>query len=67
MRTARSPPLELARLQRRPLPGLAIGGFYRLHLDPGQWLVGTGKALSWPIEQPSAGIGAVFPSMRTDI
>jgi 5-methylcytosine-specific restriction enzyme subunit McrC len=51
----------------RTLYEKAIGGFYRLHLDPINWLVSTGKPLSWPIEHPSAGIGAVFPSMRTDI
>lgn len=45
----------------------AIGGFYRLSLDTSQWQVITGKALSWPIEEATAGIGAVFPSMRTDI
>ena len=45
----------------------AIGGFYRLHLDEAQWLVNTGKPLSWPIEDATAGIAQVFPSMRTDI
>jgi 5-methylcytosine-specific restriction enzyme subunit McrC len=29
--------------------------------------VSTGKVLQWPIEHPTAGIGTVFPSMRTDI
>jgi 5-methylcytosine-specific restriction enzyme subunit McrC len=45
----------------------AIGGFYRLHLDPGRWEVRTGKVLNWPIEDATAAIGQVFPSMRTDI
>jgi len=45
----------------------AIGGFYRLHLDETQWLVNTGKPLSWPIEEATPGIAQVFPSMRTDI
>jgi 5-methylcytosine-specific restriction enzyme subunit McrC len=45
----------------------AIGGFYRLKLDPSQWLVSTGKTLSWPIEEATAGVSQVFPSMRTDI
>ena len=45
----------------------AIGGFYRLHLDEAQWLVNTGKPLSWPIEEATPGIAQVFPSMRTDI
>ena len=45
----------------------AIGGFYRLHLDDAHWVVNTGKPLSWPIEEATAGIAQVFPSMRTDI
>jgi 5-methylcytosine-specific restriction enzyme subunit McrC len=45
----------------------AVGGFYRLHLDEAHWLVHTGKSLSWPIEEATAGISQVFPSMRTDI
>lgn len=45
----------------------AIGGFYRLHLDPGRWEVSAGKVLHWPIEAATTGIGQVFPSMRTDI
>ena len=45
----------------------AIGGFYRHHLDEDQWLVNTGKQLSWPIDKASTGIAEVFPSMRTDI
>jgi len=45
----------------------AIGGFYRLHLDEAHWLVHTGKSLNWPIEEATAGISQVFPSMRTDI
>jgi 5-methylcytosine-specific restriction enzyme subunit McrC len=45
----------------------AIGGFYRLHLDETQWLVNTGKPLSWALEEATPGIDQVFPSMRTDI
>ncbi len=45
----------------------AIGGFYRLHLDETQWLVSTGKPLSWPLQEATSGIAQVFPSMRTDI
>jgi 5-methylcytosine-specific restriction enzyme subunit McrC len=65
-------PLALLDPQRcvhwlRRLYEKAIGGFYRLHLDPGQWLVNTGKTLNWPIEEASSGIAQVFPSMRTDI
>ena len=45
----------------------AIGGFYRLSLDPSQWLVSTSKTMKWPLEDATAGISQVFPSMRTDI
>jgi 5-methylcytosine-specific restriction enzyme subunit McrC len=45
----------------------AIGGFYRLHLDPTQWRVRTGKRLNWWMEDATNGIAAVFPSMVTDI
>ena len=45
----------------------AIGGFYRLQLDEAQWLVSTGKTLSWPIAEATSGLAQVFPSMRTDI
>ena len=45
----------------------AIGGFYRLTLDPNQWLVSTGKSMNWQKVEATAGIDQVFPSMRTDI
>jgi len=45
----------------------AIGGFYRLHLHPSEWVVSTGRPLSWPIQEATSGIAQVFPSMRTDI
>jgi 5-methylcytosine-specific restriction enzyme subunit McrC len=45
----------------------AIGGFYRLHLNQAQWIVSTGKTLSWPLQEATSGIAQVFPSMRTDI
>ena len=45
----------------------AIGGFYRLHLDEAEWLVSTGRPLSWPLSEATSGIAQVFPSMRTDI
>ncbi|MFZ9753827.1 MAG: 5-methylcytosine-specific restriction endonuclease system specificity protein McrC [Cyanobium sp.] len=45
----------------------AIGGFYRLHLDPSEWMVSTGRSLSWPLQEATSGIARVFPSMRTDI
>jgi 5-methylcytosine-specific restriction enzyme subunit McrC len=45
----------------------AIGGFYRFHLHQSEWVVSTGKPLSWPLQDPTSGIAQVFPSMRTDI
>jgi 5-methylcytosine-specific restriction enzyme subunit McrC len=45
----------------------AIGGFYRLHLNQSEWVVSTGRPLSWPLQEASSGIAQVFPSMRTDI
>jgi 5-methylcytosine-specific restriction enzyme subunit McrC len=45
----------------------AIGGFYRLHLNDAEWVVSTGRPLSWPLAEATSGIAQVFPSMRTDI
>jgi 5-methylcytosine-specific restriction enzyme subunit McrC len=45
----------------------AIGGFYRLHLKEAEWVVSTGRPLSWPLQESTSGIAQVFPSMRTDI
>jgi 5-methylcytosine-specific restriction enzyme subunit McrC len=45
----------------------AIGGFYRLHLHQSEWVVSTGRPLSWPLQAATSGIARVFPSMRTDI
>jgi 5-methylcytosine-specific restriction enzyme subunit McrC len=45
----------------------AIGGFYSLHLNNGDWSVSTGKTLNWPLREPTSGISQVFPSMRADI
>ncbi|MFO0037862.1 MAG: 5-methylcytosine-specific restriction endonuclease system specificity protein McrC [Synechococcaceae cyanobacterium] len=45
----------------------AIGGFYRLHLNQAEWVVSTGRPLSWPLAEATSGIAQVFPSMRTDI
>lgn len=45
----------------------AIGGFYRLHLNQSEWMVSTGRPLSWPLREATSGIAQVFPSMRTDI
>ncbi len=51
----------------RTLYEKAIGGFYRFHLHEAEWVVSTGKPLSWPLRDPTQGIAQVFPSMRTDI
>ncbi len=45
----------------------AIGGFFRLHLNQAEWVVSTGRPLSWPLAGATTGIAQVFPSMRTDI
>jgi 5-methylcytosine-specific restriction enzyme subunit McrC len=45
----------------------AIGGFYRLHLNQSEWVVSTGRPLSWPLQEATSGIARVFPTMRTDI
>ena len=45
----------------------AVGGFYRLHLSDAEWVVSTGRPLSWPLQEATSGIAQVFPSMRTDI
>jgi 5-methylcytosine-specific restriction enzyme subunit McrC len=68
-RVVRKPELDPQRCVHwlRRLYEKAIGGFYRLHLDEAQWLVNTGKPLSWPLEEATPGIAQVFPSMRTDI
>jgi len=45
----------------------AVGGFYRLHLKKSEWVVSTGRPLSWTLQEATSGIAQVFPSMRTDI
>ncbi len=40
---------------------------YRLHLNASEWVVSTGRPLSWPLQEATSGIAQVFPSMRTDI
>ena len=45
----------------------AVGGFYRIHLKEAEWVVSTGRPLSWPLQEATSGIAQVFPSMRTDI
>ncbi|HXT81233.1 MAG TPA: 5-methylcytosine-specific restriction endonuclease system specificity protein McrC [Acetobacteraceae bacterium] len=45
----------------------AIGGFYSVVLSPFGWNVSAGQKLAWPIENCTAGIDLILPSMRTDI
>ena len=45
----------------------AVGGFYDVVLSPRGWCVETGKPIGWLIEQKTAGIDRILPSMRTDI
>ncbi len=45
----------------------AVGGFYDVALDPKGWTVSTGSGLKWPVEDNSARISNILPSMQTDI
>jgi 5-methylcytosine-specific restriction enzyme subunit McrC len=45
----------------------AVGGFYQVVLNPQEWQVHCGTVLGWQIEQKSAGIDQILPTMRTDI
>jgi 5-methylcytosine-specific restriction enzyme subunit McrC len=45
----------------------AVGGFYDVVLSPLGWRVQCGGALGWQIEQKTAGIDKILPTMRTDI
>lgn len=46
----------------------AVGGFYEIELRPDEgWKVSRGLRLQWPTEDASPGIGAILPSMMTDI
>ena len=45
----------------------AVGGFYDVVLDPQGWSVSTGSGLKWPVEDKSARISNILPSMQTDI
>lgn len=45
----------------------AIGGFYDVVLSPKGWRVEAGKPLSWMIEQKTAGVDRILPSMKTDM
>ena len=45
----------------------AVLGFYRHHLSSQGWLVQGGRNLNWITTASSTGLGAILPSMKTDI
>lgn len=45
----------------------AVGGFYDVVLSPKGWCVRCGSTLDWKIEQKTAGIDRILPTMRTDV
>ena len=45
----------------------AVGGFYDVVLSPKGWRVQCGSTLGWQIEQKTAGIDKILPTMRTDV
>ena len=45
----------------------AVGGFYEVVLSPQGWRVQCGGTLRWRIEQKTAGIDNILPTMRTDV
>jgi len=51
----------------RKLYEKAIAGFYEVVLTSEGWRVHAGKTLAWPVENRSARIDPILPTMRTDI
>jgi 5-methylcytosine-specific restriction enzyme subunit McrC len=45
----------------------AVGGFYDVVLNPQGWRVRCGGTLNWPVDQKTAGIDKILPTMRTDV
>ena len=45
----------------------AVGGFYDVVLSPREWRVLCGGTMGWQIEQKTAGIEKILPTMRTDV
>lgn len=45
----------------------AVGGFYDVVLSPQGWRVLCGGTMGWQIEQRTAGIDKILPTMRTDV
>jgi 5-methylcytosine-specific restriction enzyme subunit McrC len=63
---------SLTRVERdhilaRKLFEKAVGNFFATELGASDWRVHQGKWLYWPLEEPSSGISAVMPNMKTDI
>jgi 5-methylcytosine-specific restriction enzyme subunit McrC len=44
-----------------------VGGFYAVTLGAEGWDVGRGRALGWQTENPTSGMMAILPHMRSDI
>ncbi len=45
----------------------AVAGFYNVVVSPCGWHVSPGKQFKWKEADPTPGLGAVLPSMKTDI
>ena len=45
----------------------AVGGFYDVVLSDQGWRVHCGGTLGWQIEQRTAGVDRILPTMRTDV
>jgi len=45
----------------------AVAGFYAVVLSPAGWRVQCGTPFEWQIEEQTAGIDKILPTMRTDV
>lgn len=45
----------------------AVGGFYSIALRSQGWAVRCGKTIDWQVQERTAGIDSILPTMRTDI
>jgi 5-methylcytosine-specific restriction enzyme subunit McrC len=45
----------------------AIIGFYRVNLDPHQWIIHAGKKLNWQYTNATENIKRYLPTMKTDL
>ena len=45
----------------------AIAGFYAVTLPKSAWTVSAGTRFNWQMTDPTAGIAAIMPTMKTDI